>query len=323
MKAFVHKNATSVREAVSLLEQHSGKALPIAGGSDLLGEMKDWIETPEVLVNLKTIPGLDQIQQQGDTISIGALVPIAEAADNQILRTHFPVFVEAASVIASPPIRNAGTIGGNLCQRPRCWYYRGPLQCLRKGGKQCYAPEGENRYHAILGGGPSFIVHPSDLAPALISLDAKARIASPSGDRTIPLEQFFVLPTVNVRRENILKPHEILTGILIPLPAPGSRSTYWKQMERDIWDFALVSAAVAVRQQEGKVERARIVLGGVAPIPWRSREAEAALVGKPLEAGSAKQAADKAIEPARPLRDNAYKVDLARAIIQGALLRLA
>jgi xanthine dehydrogenase YagS FAD-binding subunit len=323
MKAFINKNATSVKEAVSLLSQSSGKALPIAAGSDLLGEMKDWIETPEVLVNLKTIPGLDKIQQKSDMVSLGALAPIAEVAENQLLQTHFPALVEAASVIASPQIRNVGTVGGNLCQRPRCWYYRSDLQCLRKGGKVCYSIAGENRYHAILGGGPSFIIHPSDLAPALISLDAKARIAGPKGERTIPLEQFFVLPTVNVRRENVLKPDEILTEILIPVPAAGTRSTYWKQMERDAWDFALVSVAAAVRQKDGKVEQARIVMGGVAPIPWRSHDAEAALIGKPLDSASVAHAAEEALKSARPLRDNAYKVDLSRAILRGALMKLA
>ncbi len=323
MKAFIHKNATSVREAVSLLAQHRGKALPIAAGSDLLGEMKDRIVTPEVVVNLKTIPGLDRIERQRNAVAMGALVSIVEVAESSLLRELFPVLAEAASVIASPQIRNVGTVGGNLCQRPRCWYYRSDLQCLRKGGKICYAPMGENRYHAILGGGPSWIVHPSDLAPALISLDAQARIAGPSGDRTIPLEQFFVLPTVNVQRENVLQPDEILTEIVVPLPAPGTRSTYWKQMERDAWDFALVSVAAAIRQQDGKVEQARIVMGGVAPIPWRAREAEQALLGKPLDASSADQAAEKALASARPLRDNAYKVALAHAVLRGALLRLA
>jgi len=323
MKAFQHKNAISVREAVTLLAQYQGKALPIAAGSDLLGEMKDWIETPEVVVNLKTIPGLNKIQQKANVVSIGALAPIAEVAENQLLGSHFPVLVEAAAVIASPQIRNVGTVGGNLCQRPRCWYYRSSLQCLRKGGKVCFTVAGESRYHAILGGGPSYIVHPSDLAPALISLDAKVHIAGPHGDRTIPLEQFFVLPSVNVRRENILKPDEILTEIVIPLPAAETRSTYWKQMERDAWDFALVSVAAAIHQKDGKVDQARIVMGGVAPVPWRSREAEAALIGKPLDAASAAQAADEAMKPARPLRDNAYKVDLSKAVIKGALLRLA
>jgi xanthine dehydrogenase YagS FAD-binding subunit len=322
MKAFVHKNATSVKEAVSLLAENLGHAIPIAAGSDLLGEMKDRIVTPEVVVNLKTIPGLDKIGRQGGSISIGALVPIVEVAGSELLRTHFPVLVQAASVIASPQIRNVGTVGGNLCQRPRCWYYRSPLECLRKGGKICYAAAGENRYHAILGGGPSYIVHPSDLAPALIALDAKARIAGRSGSRTVPLEEFFVLPTVNVRRENILKPDEILTEIIVPQPAEGTRSTYWKQMEREAWDFALVSVAAVVRQRERKIEHARVVLGGVAPIPWRSRQAEAALIGKPLEASSVTQAAEKAMESAHPLRDNAYKVELSRTIIRGALLRL-
>ena len=322
MRAFVHKNATSIREAVSLLAQHRGNALPIAAGSDLLGEMKDRIATPDVVVNLKTIPGLDHIQQRPDGISIGALVQIADVAENKLLHSHFPVLVEAAAVIASPQIRNVGTVGGNLCQRPRCWYYRSDLQCLRKGGKICYAPAGENRYHAILGGGPSYIVHPSDLAPALISLDAKARISGPSGSRTIPLEKFFVLPTVNVKRENVLQPDEILTGILVPLSAPDTRSTYWKQMERDAWDFALASVAAVVRRKEGKIVHARVVMGGVAPIPWRSREAEAALVGKPLDAATIAEAANEAMKPANPLRDNAFKVELSKAIIKGALMRL-
>ncbi len=323
MKAFVHKNATSVKEAVALLAQGAGKAMPIAAGSDLLGEMKDRIETPEVVVNLKTIPGLDKIQQRTSGISIGALVQIAEVAESQLLRDQFPALAEAASVIASPQIRNVGTVGGNLCQRPRCWYYRSDLQCLRKGGKICYAPVGENRYHAIFGGGPSFIVHPSDLAPALVALDAKARIAGPLGERTVALEQFFVLPSVNYRRENILKPGEILTEITVPLAAPDTKSTYWKQMERDAWDFALASVAVVIRQKDGKIEHARVVLGGVAPIPWRSKEAEAALVGKPLNESTAREAADAALKPAHPMRDNAYKVDLTRNILHGALMKLA
>ncbi|MBI4442013.1 MAG: xanthine dehydrogenase family protein subunit M [Acidobacteria bacterium] len=323
MKAFLHKNAKSVKEAVSLLAQSKGKVLPIAGGSDLLGEMKDRIETPDVVVNLKTIPGLDRIEQKSGHVSIGALVTISDLAESALARQHFPVLVEAASVIASLQIRNVGTVGGNLCQRPRCWYYRGPFPCLRKGGDICYAILGENRYHAILGGGPSFIVHPSDLAPALVALDARARIAGPSGERTISLEQFFVLPTVSVQRENVLKPNEILTEIQVPLPLAGTRSTFWKQMERDAWDFALVSTATVIRQRNGKIEHARVVLGGVAPIPWRSREAEAALVGQPLNEATATLAADKAMQPAGPLRDNAYKVDLSKAVIKGALLSLA
>lgn len=323
MKAFQHKNAKSVREAVALLAQNQGKALPIAAGSDLLGEMKDGLETPDVLVNLKTIPGLDKVQQQQETVSVGAMVAIADLIENPVVQKHFPALLEAASVIASPQIRNVGTVGGNLCQRPRCWYYRSDLKCLRKGGKVCYAPVGENRYHAIFGGGPSWIVHPSDLAPILVALDAKARIAGPSGERTIPLEQFFVLPAVNARRENILKPDEILTEITVPVAPVGTRSTYWKQMERDAWDFALASVAAVVRQKDGKIEYARVVMGGVAPIPWRSKEAEAALIGKPLNDSTAREAAEAALKPAHPLRDNAYKVDLARNILRSTLVKLA
>ena len=323
MKAFQHKNATSVKEAVTLLSQSSGKALPIAGGSDLLGEMKDRIETPDLLVNLKSIPGLDQVEQKQGYVSIGPLVAINDLADHALIQQKFPVAAEAASLIASHQIRNVGTVGGNLCQRPRCWYYRGPFHCLRKGGDVCFALVGENRYHAILGGGPSYIVHPSDMAPALMALDAKVKITGPAGERVIPLEQFFVLPTVNVERENVLKPGELLTEIQVPLPTAGTRSTYWKQMEREAWDFALVSAAVAVRQNGGRIEHARVVLGSIAPIPWRSKEAENALVGKALDAQSAQLAAETALKEARPLSDNHYKVDLSKAVIRGALLRLA
>ncbi|MBI2819184.1 MAG: xanthine dehydrogenase family protein subunit M [Acidobacteria bacterium] len=323
MKAFQHKNATSVKEAVALLSQSIGKALPIAGGSDLLGEMKDRIETPDLVVNLKSIAGLDRVEQKQDYVSIGPLVAINDLADHSLIQQLFPVAAEAASLIASHQIRNVGTVGGNLCQRPRCWYYRGPFQCLRKGGDVCFAVVGENRYHAILGGGPSYIIHPSDMAPALISLDAKVKITGPTGERVIPLEEFFVLPNVNVERENVLKPGELLTEIQVPLPAAGTRSTYWKQTERDAWDFALVSAAIAVRQSGGRIEQARVVLGGVAPIPWRSKEAENVLVGKVLDAQSAQLAAETAMIPARPLSDNHYKVDLSKAVIRGALLRLA
>ena len=323
MKAFSHKNAGSVQEAVTLLAQGAGHALPVGGGSDLLEILKEQIQTPKSLVNLRTIPGLDRIQQKGEFISIGATVTVAAVAEDPLLQRLFPVLVEAASVIASPQIRNVATVAGNLCQRPRCWYYRGPFHCLRKGGTTCFAQQGENRYNAILGGGPSYIVHPSDLAPALIALDAKVRIAGPAGERLLPLDQFFVLPTVDTLRENILKPGQIVTEILVPRPGAETRSTYWKQMERELWDFALVSAAVAVRQRAGKVEHARVVLGGVAPIPWRSKEAEAVLTGKPLDAGNVKAAAEKALMHAQPMRDNAYKVDMAKAVLCGALLQLA
>ncbi len=322
MKAFQHRNAKSTAEAVSLLAGSRGRAIPIAGGSDLLGELKDRLETPDLVVNLKTIPGLDKVEARTGYVSVGPLVTVADLAEHPLIRQRFQAAAEAASVIASPQIRNVGTVGGNLCQRPRCWYYRGPFECLRKGGKTCFAVAGENRHHAILGGGPSFIVHPSDLAPSLISLDAWVRIAGPSGERRMPLEQFFVLPTVAVDRENVLKPDELLVEIGVPVPGAETRSTYVKEMERETWDFALAGAAVAVRQRDGKIEHARVVLSGVAPIPWRSKEAESALMGKPLDAASAALAAEEALESARPLRDNRYKVELAKTVLRSALLRL-
>jgi xanthine dehydrogenase YagS FAD-binding subunit len=229
----------------------------------------------------------------------------------------------AAGKVGTPQIRNMGTIGGNLCQRPRCWYYRNNYPCFKHGGDTCFSAAGENDYHAILEGGPSFIVHPSDTAPALVALGATARIVGGSGERTVPFDRFFVTPKQDVRRENVLQPNEVLAEITVPSAPAGSKAIYVKEMVREVWDFALCSVAAMVTVQNGVVQDARIVLGGVAPIPYRALKAEAAIKGKPLDEASCTAAGLAATDGARPLAKNGYKVPLTQAVVKRALLSLA
>ena len=331
MKAFEWANAPTVEEAVKLLAPGNPSAdpdetsRPFAGGQDLLSTMKSYIVRPPRVVNLKTIQGLDKIKDDGKGgLRIGALVTLTELEENADVRTRFPGLTEAAASIATPQIRNMGTVGGNLCQRPRCWYYRlENYKCLKKGGTECFAESGENKYNSILGGGPSFFVHPSDLAPMLVALAATVTIAGPGALRTLPLEHFFTLPTEDIRRENVLKDGEIITEIQIPAPAATSRSTYLKFKERSSLDFAMASVAAAVELANDKtVRQARIVLGGVAPIPWRATDAEAYLVGKKLDDATLLQTAVLALKGADPMEHNAYKVTLTKTLVRRALATL-
>jgi xanthine dehydrogenase YagS FAD-binding subunit len=252
------------------------------------------------------------------------LVTLEEIETHQVIRQRYTALAEAAHSVGTPQIRNVGTIGGNLCQRPRCWYYRDEhTKCLKKGGPMCFAYNGENKYHAILGGGPCYIVHPSDCAPALIAFRASVTVVSPRGQRTVPLEEFFVLPSRRLDHETILEPDEIVTEIRVPTPAPNTRSTYLKFKERDSHDFAIVGAAVVMRLRGKVCEDVRIVLSGVAPIPWRSPEAEAVLKGKAITPELAEQAGKAAVAKAQPLAQNAYKVPLTQAIVKQAVLRVA
>src|SRR5262249_13036269 len=233
---------------------------------------------------------------------------------------------EAAGSIATPQIRNLATVGGNLCQRPRCWYFRSPdIVCLKKGGTECYAASGENKYHAIFGGGPSFIVHPSDLAPILVALGAEVDLASLEGRRSMPLEKFFTLPTSgDVRRENVLRPGELVTSVRVPSSVLGARSTYLKFKERASLDFALVSTAAALELGPlGDIRAARLVLGGVAPVPWRVPEAESFLAGKRPTPEVAAEAAQIALRGAKPLAKNGFKIPLAQALVRRALAKVA
>jgi len=320
MKSFEHVNADMIENAVSLLDE-GWTARIIAGGTDLLGEMKREIISPERLVNLKTIEGLSYFQYSEEGLKVGALTTLSDIESNEIVRDKFGILSQAISKVGTPQLRNMGTIGGNICQRPRCWYYRNiHYQCLRKDGRRCFAPAGENRYHAILGGGPCFMVHPSDLAPALIALDASLEIANPEGRRVIPIEEFFVGPKIEPDKENILKANEIVTEIRVPNQGENSRGIYLKEMERKAWDFATVSVASQIAFDDGIIDCAHIVLSGVAPIPWRVPDAEAMVQGKKIDEKTAEQAAEVALADSRPLSDNAYKVELAKALVKRALL---
>lgn len=321
MNNFKLAQPQNIEQAASLLADK--KVFLMAGGTDLLDEIKNEVIHPDVVVDLKSIPDLAYIQRTDGTVRIGAMTHVSELAGNQMIKTSYPVLHEAALSLATPQLRNVGTVGGNLCQRPRCWYYRDPqVECRKKGGSRCYASRGRNRYHAILGGGICHIVYPSDLAPALISLDAEATIATANGSRTVPLEEFYTLPRVDVQKENILKANEILKEVKIPPPKNEQKSTYVKLKERGTWDFALVSAAVCGIVSGKTFKEIKIVLGGVAPIPWRLEKAENLLKGNPVTDDVVKQAAKEALSDARPLNENVYKQDLAAIAVSKAVLSL-
>jgi len=327
MKAFEWTNPTNINEAVKLL--NSGNAdideapRPIAGGQDLLTTMKDYTSRPTRLVNLKTVKGLNRLSLDSKGLTIGALITLSDLEEHQGIRRSMPGLAEAAHSIATPQIRNLGTVGGNLCQRPRCWYFRlEEVICLKKGGSECYAASGENKYNAIFGGGPSYIVHPSDLAPMLVALDARITVVGPTGKKVIPIDKFFTLPSEgNIRRENVLKNDELITEIFVPASPFAARSTYLKFKERESLDFALASVAAAVQLSGNTVKDARIVLGGVAPIPWRVPAAEKYLVGKTLSKEVVAEGAKLALADAKPLDKNAYKVPLAQTLVRRALAK--
>ena len=332
MKAFEWTSPTTIGDAVKLLQTSAAThdpddaPRPIAGGQDLLTTMKDYLTRPERVVNLKNIRGLDRIDGDGKRgLKIGALVTLTQLAENANVRRDFPGLAEAALSVATPQIRNLGTVGGNLCQRPRCWYFRlEDAVCLKKGGSQCFAATGENKYNAILGGGPSYIVHPSDLAPMLVALGASVAITGADGARTITLDKFFTLPSEgSIRRENVLRNDEIITEIRVPASPVAARSTYLKFKERESLDFAMSAVAAALELNADKtIKQARIVLGGVAPIPWRVPQAESFLAGKRLDASTLNEAARRALDGAKPLAKNAYKIPLTQALVRRALTKL-
>ncbi len=319
---FAYIKARSMKEALDNLKGEGAHVH--AGGTDLLGCLHDHVFGADKVVSISGLKELKGIRGTSDGgLSIGALTTITEVATNPVVRKRFPGLAQAAADVASPQLRNQGTLGGNLCQRPRCWYFRGEFHCLKKGGDLCYAESGENRYHAIFGGTPCYIVHPSDTAPMLMAMGASLRIAGPRGNRVVRLDDFFVLPEVDVTRENTLADGELVTEIMIPASASGLKTSYRKVRERGAWDFALASAALALRVDDGRVSEANIVLGGVAPIPWRSRRAEEALNGRSIDDSVANAVAEAAVEKADPLEQNAYKISLVRGIVTESLLAMA
>jgi len=329
MRNFEYTTAPTTERAVELLSattpDPSARPRIIAGGTDLLDEMKEGLIAPRRLVNIKANGNLRALRfDAGDGLRVGALATLSELESSAAVRRNYPAVAAALATIASPQLRNMATVGGNLCQRPRCWYYRDQaLHCARKGGPICYALEGENAYHAILGGYLCVIVHPSDLAPALIAYDARISYAGPDGRQTLPLEDFFIGPEEDITRENILGPNQVVEEIAVPAPPAGTRGVYLKVRDRQTWDFATVSVA-AVMEMEGPVcRRARIVLGAVAPKPWPAPAADKLLMGGRITPALAGQAAEAALQGARPLEHNGYKVAMARNLVRRAILEAA
>ena len=319
---FAYVRARSVAEAVKTLGTKGARLH--AGGTDLMGCMRDGIFEAQKVVSISGLKELKGVSARPDGgMRIGALTTIADIAADTSLAGKYAVLTQAAAEVASPQLREQGTIGGNLCQRPRCWYFRGDFHCARKGGDMCYAAEGENQYHAILGGERCFYVHPSDTAVALVALQAGLTVAGPSGTKTVKIENFFVGPDKDILRENVLAPDEIITAIVLPPIAGNVRSSYRKIRARRAWDFALASVGIVLQYEQETVSKARIVLGGVAPYPWRAAAAEKLLVGKKPDSAVAAAAAQAATEGGDPLRDNGYKVEMVKGAVEESILALA
>ncbi len=336
MEPFEHVDAPTVGDARALLAPAAADggwaARPLAGGTDLLTTLKAGLHEPVRLVNLKRIPGLAGIAAQDGGLRLGALVTLDTLDRDPQVRARYTALAEAAALAASPQLRNMGTLGGNLAQEPRCWYYRSPdFPCWLKGGEWCYARHGENSHHAIFTEDSRCVsVYPGDPATALLALDAQVRIATAEGERAVPIGDYFVAPQPDHRRTNILGPQDLIVAVDLPGLPEASASTYLKAMDRAAWSFALASVAVVLTWQtppggDGPpvVARARIALGGVAPVPRRATAAEAALAGQALDAAAATEAGRLAVEGATPLEHNAYKVTLVRGLVARALRQLA
>ena len=322
MKAFAYASPTTVKEALGLLDSEWGKSEVLAGGTDLLSLMKEYIATPDRLVNIKSIGGLNQIKSDGDSVSIGALVTLQELIDHDHLGHWFPSLVQAAEGVASPQIRAMGTVAGDLCQRPRCWYYRSGFGLLANGPDgEPLVPRGDNRYHAIFGGGPAYFVSPSSLGPALAALGADITLTGSKGERKVAAADFFKAPKGEQDREHDLAPNEIVTAVLIS--SRGLANATYEVRQKQALDWPLVAAAVALKMDGKKISSARVVLGHVAPTPWRSEPAEEALHGKTLSEATAEAAGKAATSGAKPLSKNGYKVRLVQTAVKRAVLRAA
>ena len=321
MKAFAYVNAATEKDAVAAMATATrGKMLPIAGGMDLLGLMKDYVAQPDVLVNVKHLPGTIAVPAQGLTV-IGAAAKLVELVEHTALGKAYPAMATAAESVGTPQIRNAATVGGNLMQRPRCWYFRSEdFNCLKKGGARCFAVDGENQFHAIFGEGPCHIVHPSTLAVPLIAYGGRVKVVGPQGEREIEADKFFAMPDRNMFGETVLEPNELVTGIVLPT-SRNTKSAMYEVKFKQTHDWPIAMAAVALRMNGGICESARVVLGAVAPIPWRSMPAEAALKGKKIDQAVAFEAAEAALADAKPMSGNAYKVQVAKTALRRAIMK--
>jgi xanthine dehydrogenase YagS FAD-binding subunit len=325
MRAFQYASPTTKEQAVALLSSKWGETEVLAGGMDLLSSMKDYLIEPKRLVNLKDIKELLGLTYDASTgLRIGALVTLQELLENETVKKEYPALFHAAEGVSSPQMRNMGTVGGDLCQRPRCWYFRNGMGLLAQdsSGKSLVL-EGENKYHAILGNsGPAYFVNPSSLAPGLIALGAKIKVFGPKGAREVLAEKFFVIPKTNQEREYVLRSSEIVTDIIVP-PATGTRNATYEVRQKEALDWPLAAASVSLKMSGKKVTSARIVLGHVAPVPWPAPEADKYLAGKTISEQVAKEAGAAAVTGAKALSQNAYKIQLARIAVKRAILRAA
>ena len=322
MKAFAYVRASGEKAAVAALAAPGGRAVPIAGGMDLLGLMKDYVAQPDRLVSVRDLDATIA-RGPGGGLRIGAAVTLTDLAAHAEARKLYPALTEAAAEVGTPQIRNAGTVGGNLNQRPRCWYFRNEeFHCLKKGGSRCFAVDGENQYHAIFGDGPCHIVHPSSLAVPAIALDARFRLLGPTGEREVAAAEYYQMPDRNLLGETVLGPHEILTHVILPSPGAARNATYEVRFKQS-HDWPLAMASVALSMQGQNVRGARVVMGAVAPVPWRAAAAETVLAGKRVTEGLAMEAADAALANARPMSENAYKIQVARTAVKRAILKAA
>jgi xanthine dehydrogenase YagS FAD-binding subunit len=323
MKAFSYVNPTSEKEAVAALKT-DGIAVPIGGGQDLLARMKDYIDSPDRLVNVKGLDATVTARPDGG-LTIGSAVKIVDLAEHAQVTRLYPPVAHAAGEVGTPQIRNQGTVGGNVNQRPRCWYFRNEeFVCYKKGGSRCFAVNGENQYHAIFGNdGPSHIVHPSSLAVPFVAYGAKFRVLGPKGEREISSAEYFTMPTLqNVLKENVLDDEEILTHVI--LPAPGAiKSGHYEVRYKQSHDWPLAFTTVVLTMNGNTIGSARVVLGAVAPVPWRSKPAEDALAGKPLNEQAAASAAEAAVSEAKPMSGNTYKVQIAKTAVKRAIMNAA
>jgi xanthine dehydrogenase YagS FAD-binding subunit len=322
VKAFAYINPTNEKDAVAALSTQIEQSMPIGGGQDLLARMKDYVTQPDRIVNVKVALESTVTPLNGG-LRIGAAMRMVDVAEHAQIARLYPAFSAAAIEVGTPQIRNQATVGGNINQRPRCWYYRNEeFVCFKKGGTQCFSPAGENQFHAILGGGPSYIVHPSSLAVPSVAYGATFRLAGPKGERMVAAADYFTLPRQALRMENVLAPDELLTHVI--LPAPGTvKSGHYEVRYKESHDWPIAFATVLLTMNGANVQSARVVMGAVAPIPWRSPAAEQALGGKAINEETAAAAAEAALKDARPLSQNAYKVDVAKVAVKRAILRAA
>jgi xanthine dehydrogenase YagS FAD-binding subunit len=326
VKPFAYVNPTNEKDAVAALSPEHEKSMPLGGGQDLLARMKDYVTQPDRIVNVKNALEATVTPLDGG-LRIGAAMKMVDLAEHAGIGRMYPAVAAAAIEVGTPQIRNQGTVGGNLNQRPRCWYYRNEeFLCFKKGGNTCFSPAGENQFHAIFGGGPTFIVHPSSLAVPFVAYGATFRLFGPNGERMVPAAEYFTTPNLqNVQRENVLQPNELLTHVILPAPGPSGnvKSGHYEVRYKASHDWPIAFATVLLAMNGATVQSARVVMGAVAPVPWRSQAAEQALAGKAVTAETAAAAGEAAVRGAMPLSQNAYKIQVARTAVERAILSAA